>query len=341
MSTANEAPWLAAWRIWMGLAGTAFKSPTGVDAAAPRAMANAGFAQSYMDFARIVQQILKHGGGGNFAQRLIGALQGLMSKSGGSAAGTNALNAFLRAAPSAALASLPDANAGQAWQQWTNTVQNWSAEWLALPSLGPQREWQEMLKDLQRAAQAEQVARGRIDEHYRLATRTALARFGHFLHDDSGTPITTVRALYDAWIDHAEAAYAERVMGEEFSKEFGAWVNAGSGVRLVVRALGSRVGALFDLPGREEIDALIARQQTLQRELAALRAAPAAPFTGTPMNSPPATSATRQAVNASRPRVKTATKKIAKAPRAATSAARKRTTLGDEFDIAHFLDEGK
>ncbi len=81
-----------------------------------------------------------------------------------------------------------------------------------------------------------------------------------------------MRALYDLWIDEAEAAYAERVMSDAFARDFAAWVNGGSDVRLAVRKLGGRLSALFDAPGREEIDALLERQQTMQRELDALRA---------------------------------------------------------------------
>ena len=362
MSNANEAPWLAAWRTWMGLAGKAFKSPAGANPFEPRATAAAGFAQAYLDFARVVQQILKHGGGGDFASRFVSALQAAGRTGTGPAVGNDLLNAFLRAAPSALLSAFPDANAGQAWQQWSTTLQGWSAELLALPSLGPQREWQEMLKAVQRAALSEQAARARVDEHYRLAARTALERFGRFLHDDSGAPITTVRALYDAWIDQAEAAYAERVMSDAFAHDFGAWVDAGSDVRIALRALGGRLSAWFDTPRREEIDALIKRQHDLQRELATLRAerpaqrdrspsdAPAVDKIAEPVSAPtpPATRSARPRAKAARKAANTAlsvatvaSKKMAKTPRPATIKAGKTKPAAGEFDIAHILDRGK
>ncbi len=363
MSTANEAPWLAAWRTWMGLAGKAFKSPAGANPFEPRATAAAGFAQAYLDFARVVQQILSRGGGGDFASRFVSAVQSAGRAGTGPAAGNDLLNAFLRAAPSALLSAFPDANAGQAWQQWSATLQGWSAELLALPSVGPQREWQEMLKAVQRAALAEQGARARVDEHYRLANRTALERFGRFLRDDGGAPITTVRALYDAWIDQAEAAYAERVMGDAFAHDFGAWVDAGSDVRIALRALGGRWSALFDTPRREEIDALIKRQHDLQRELTTLRAeravARAEPHAASPPSSmvaeslpaaslPPAIGSVRprakparKAVNTLPPVAKVANKQITKTPRLVAAKARKNKPAGGEFDIAHILDAGK
>lgn len=362
MSTANEAPWLAAWRTWMGLAGKAFKSPAGANPFEPRATAAAGFAQAYLDFARVVQQILRQGGGGDFASRFVSALQAAGRAGTGPAVGNELLNVFLRAAPSALLSAFPDANAGQVWQQWSATLHGWSAELLALPSVGPQREWQEMLKAVQGAALSEQAARARVDEHYRLAARTALERFGRFLHDDSGAPITTVRALYDAWIDQAEAAYAERVMGDAFAGDFGAWVDAGSDVRIALRALGGRWSALFDTPRREEIDALIKRQHDLQRELATLRAerpaqrprppsdVPALNSVAEPLSAPPPPArrsaappakAARKAANTLLSVAEVASKKMAKTPRPATTKAGKSKPAAGEFDIAHILDAGK
>lgn len=359
MSADYGAPWLAAWRSWMDLAGKSFTSASGAKQFDPGP--SAGFAQAYLDFARVVQQILKYGGGGDFATRFINAMRGAAHTGAGQAANNDLLNAFLRAAPSALLASFPHANAGQAWQQFSTTLQGWSAELLVLPSVGPQREWLEMLKAVQHATLTEQVARARLDEHYRLVTRSALERFGRFLQDDNAPPITTVRALFDAWIEHAEAAYAERVMGDTFARDFGAWVDAGSDVRLALRALGGRVSAFFDTPGREEIDALIKRQYDLQRELAMLRAQrPCAPADASTVVAPiktvePAaaqlspqtidttarTKPTRKARPALPAVAKVANKKLANAPRVAAPKARKNKPARSEFDIAHILDAGK
>lgn len=358
MSADYGAPWLAAWRSWMGLASKGFTSAPEAKPFEPGA--GAGFAQAYLNFARVVQQILKQGGGADFASRFINALQGA-GHVAGPAAGNDLLNAFLRAAPSALLASFPHANTGQAWQQLSSTLQGWSAELLALPSLGPQREWLEMLKAVQHATLTAQVSRARVDEHYRLATRTALERFGRFLQDDSGAPITTVRALFDAWIEQAEAAYRERVMGDAFARDFAAWVDAGSDVRLALRTLGGRVSAVFDTPGREEIDALIKRQYDLQRELATLRAERVAPraesetsFASPSLSvvEPPAAHASPQLVGveplrkarpAPPPAAKVANKKPGKVTRVATPKIPKSKSkpARSEFDIAHILDAGK
>ena len=357
MSADKEAPWVAAWREWTTLASKGFKPAPSAQPFEPRAASASGFAEAYLAFARGIQQMMKQGGGEDFASRFVQSLQSAALSGAGPAANDDFLNAFLRAAPNALLGAFPDAHAGLAWRQWSTTVMSWASELLALPAVGPQREWQEMLKAVQRAVLAETEARAVIDEHYRLATRAALHAFADYLKDDSGPPISTLRALYDAWIDHAEAAYAGRVMSEDFARDFAAWVNAGSEVRLAVRGLGGRLSALFDAPGRDEIDALLERQQAMQRELAALRAEREAarsevraPVSAAALVSvaevlvsdpavakPPPRAVSKKLV----PAAKASGAKTAKAPRPSTAKVGRSKPLRGEFDIGHILHAGK
>lgn len=360
MSAGNEAPWAAAWREWVSLAGQGFKSASAGQPFAPQAASANGFAESYFAFARAIQQILKQGGRADFANRFIQSLQAAARQGANATNSDNFLNVFLRAMPSALLGAFPDANAGRAWQQWSATLEGWAAQWLALPAVGPQREWQESVQAVQGAVLAEQGARTIVDEHYRLATRAALERFARYLQNDDGAPITTLRALYDAWIDQAEAAYAERVMSDAFARDFAAWVNAGSDVRLAVRGLNGRLTAMFDAPQRAEIDALLERQQAMQRELAALRVERQAPReavrTAVPVVEPqvevskleaPASAANtstrparKRAVAKARP-VKSIGEKSASQARPSAPKVRQQKPAGGEFDIAHILDAGK
>lgn len=357
MSADKEAPWAAAWREWMTLASKGFKPGPGAQPFAPRTASASGFAEAYLAFARGIQQMMKQSGGEDFAGRFVQSLQSAARAGAGPAANDDFLNAFLRAAPRALLGALPDAHGGQAWQQWSTTLINWASELLALPSVGPQREWQEMLKAVQRAALAETAARAAIDEHYRLATRAALQAFADYLKDDGGAPISTLRALYDAWIDHAEAGYAARVMSEDFARDFAAWVNAGSEVRLAVRGLGSRLSAVFDAPGRDEIDALLERQQAMQRELAALRAEREAARSETRaavsasslvsvaavlVADPPVAKPLPRAVsNKAVPAAKVSGPKTVSRSRHSTAKVGRSKPARGEFDIGHILDAGK
>ncbi len=348
MNADKDAPWAAAWREWMTLVSKGFKPGASADHSDLRAASASGFAGAYLAFARTIQQMLKQGGGNDFAARFVQALQAAARQGIDPAANDDFLNAFVGAAPGALLGAFPDAHAGQAWRQWSTTLTSWSTELLALPAVGPQREWQEMLKAVQRTLLTESQARAVIDEHYRLAMRTALQGFAAYLKDDSGPPITTLRALYDAWIDHAEAGYAERVMSEAFACDFAAWVNAGSEVRLALRGLGGRMSALFDAPGRDEIDALLERQQAMQRELAALRAevhpAPSVVPTVAEVTAAvshatmtPAQPETKKLV---RP-VKAVSHKTTTPPRTRAPKVRKSKPSRGEFDIGHILNAGK
>lgn len=353
---------MAAWRQWVGLVSSGIKAGD-THAFTPGHAAASGFGEAYQSFARAIAQMLAQGGDNEFARRFIEALNSA-ARYGGPAGNDDFLNVFLRSTPRALLSAFPDAGAGHAWQQCSMTLTKWAQELLALPSVGPQREWQEMLKAVQRALLLEQQTRAALDEHYRLASRAAIARFATTLEDDNGPPITTVRGLYDAWIDEAEAAYAARVMSEPFAQDFAAWVNAGSDVRLAVRRLGGRMSALFDVPGREEMDALLERQHAMQRELANLRAERDATRSATPLapSAPVATAVSQQPVEpqagtptakarsrnvksrkVSFPEPAKATDKV-KAPKPArprSPALRKAKPARGEFDISHILDAGK
>jgi class III poly(R)-hydroxyalkanoic acid synthase PhaE subunit len=357
MSGDQQAPWAAAWREWMSLASKGFKPSATTNSFDPRAASASNFAEPYLAFVRAIQQMLTQGGGQDFARRFVEALRSAARQPAGAEANDEFLNIFLRAAPAALLGAFPDANAGQAWRQFSTTLAAWAGELLALPAVGPQREWADMLKTVQRAVLSETQARAVLDEHYRLATRAALHGFANFLSADDGTPIATVRALYDAWIEQAEAAYAERVMSEAFARDFAGWVNAGSDVRLALRSLGGRLSALFDAPAREEIDALLERQQAMQRELSALRAerqetrdelriaeSPVNADAVVERSTPPVIKTTTRAARATTRTVvrpaSTIEKSTAK-PRAKVPKPRQPKAARGEFDIARILDGGK
>lgn len=348
MSGGDELPWVKAWREWTESASRGFKAGSG-QAFAPDAAHRLG--DAFQSFARAIQAMLKQSGGEDFARRFVEMLLSAAGQ-GGAVNDNDFLNAVLASAPRALLGVFPDAGAGQAWLQWSATGQSWAQEILALPSIGPQREWQEMLKAVQAAALNERHARSLIDEHYRLVTRAALLRLASALEDHTGPPIRTVRALYDLWIDQAEAAYFERVMSERYARDFAAWVDSGSALRLAVRKLGGRLSALFDAPGREEIDALLERQQAMQRELDALRAAhaqPRAEASPAAPERPPGRQSVARATSANGKKAAPARSKPAPANTMNNAAAtparskppRPRKAARGEFDIGHILDANK
>lgn len=272
---ANEGvlPWLEAWRKWTNIVIDA-----GAGAAAGKAGLHAsaagGFARAYIDFSNVLIKLLDDANPTDLASKLLDALA--RSNGGRGSPGDAIINAFIAAAPATMLGLLPNANVAQSWQQWITTLGDWSNELLALPALGPTREWSGKIAAIQRAVLAEREAAIVISSHYRTAFEAGLRGLAVHLSDHSGPPITTVRGVYDAWVTQAEGAYRAQVMAVEFSRDFAQWVNAGSALRLAVRGLGERLGALFDLPQRSEIDILLQRHQALRAEFLASRSERAA-----------------------------------------------------------------
>ncbi|MDJ0955279.1 MAG: class III poly(R)-hydroxyalkanoic acid synthase subunit PhaE [Arenicellales bacterium] len=84
-------------------------------------------------------------------------------------------------------------------------------------------------------------------------------------------PITTVRELYDLWIECSEESYTQKVLTDEYSEIHGAMVNA-------LMALKHQSGQMMDdwagalnMPTRQEMDTIHQRFQSSRRSSAALR----------------------------------------------------------------------
>lgn len=161
-------------------------------------------------------------------------------------------------------------------------------QWLRMPAFGPAREHQERWQAL---AAAMTTLQQKNDDYTALmleAGRDAFERFERKLAERSepGRQLQSARALFDLWIDAAEEAYAEIALSPRFRRVYGDLVNAQMRVRAGVQAEVERIGALFGIPGRTEVDAAHRRIAELERQLRrmsagrtaepARRAAPAA-----------------------------------------------------------------
>jgi class III poly(R)-hydroxyalkanoic acid synthase PhaE subunit len=145
--------------------------------------------------------------------------------------------------------------------------------WLELPTFGLAREHQERGQDLQRAWLDYQEASRAYGEQVMRATTDAFRKMEGLLaeHEEPGRQVRNVRALYDLWIDAAEAAYADVAMTPEFSSATGALVNAQMRLRLAMNGEIERVAMQFGLPGRTEVDSLAREVRELKREVRRLR----------------------------------------------------------------------
>lgn len=233
----------------------------------------------------------------------------------------------------------------------SDTADAWSRELLGLPVLGPQREWQAAGRRLVEAGLAERAAQRHLLAHHVAATRSALRAFAAFLRDEDGPPLTTLRAVYDAWIGIADEAWRATLMSADYGRDFGAWVNRVSALRQAWSALDERVAALDGRPTRAAFEALLARQEALAAELERLRAVPADPpamvVDEQPATPPREARAAPAAARPARQRPAAGAKSTPPAraakPRNAPGtrrAARKSATRAAEFDITSILEGG-
>lgn len=180
-------------------------------------------------------------------------------------------------------------------------------QWLRMPAFGPAREHQERWQAL---AAAMMTLQQKNDDYTTLmleAGREAFERFERKLGERSepGRQLQSARALFDLWIDAAEEAYAEIALTPRFRRVYGDLVNAQMQVRAGVQAEVERMGALFGMPGRTEVDAAHKRIAELERQLRRMAAgrggaAPvrrAAPTTANEAEAPPAAPAAKRATS--------------------------------------------
>jgi Poly(R)-hydroxyalkanoic acid synthase subunit (PHA_synth_III_E) len=101
--------------------------------------------------------------------------------------------------------------------------------------------------------------------HWSAVARNAGERFAARVAS-SAAPLnaTTIRMLYDEWIECAEQAYAATVHTEEFCRTQAELVNIMTALILQLRRQGESFAAMFGLATRTELDAL--RQQVKDKQ---------------------------------------------------------------------------
>ena len=80
-----------------------------------------------------------------------------------------------------------------------------------------------------------------VRAHYRKSTLDALKNFSSFLRDKNGKKLSSLRDIYNVWIDKAEEAYYTSVMTLDFSKNFGDMINNTSAMQKAVKVFRSAV----------------------------------------------------------------------------------------------------
>jgi poly[(R)-3-hydroxyalkanoate] polymerase subunit PhaE len=182
--------------------------------------------------------------------------------------------------PPPAFNRLSGDEAQQRFQAWLKATR----DWLGASADGPhgaghadQQALLEALADLAAQQQRYQALLGQVQAH-------GLGMLQQRLGAATGEA-STMRSLYDAWVEVAEEAYNDAALSSEFREAYGDLTNAQVRVRNLQQEQFSRVGEQLGMPGRGDLDALARSIQDMRREIAQLRqqvAAVTSPEASTP-----------------------------------------------------------
>lgn len=150
----------------------------------------------------------------------------------------------------------------------SNPMQEQVSKFLSIPTVGYSRESQEQYQilaqrqmDYMAATQAYQMAFGKLGMESAKGFQAALQN-----RTKEGKPISSLRELYDQWVEMSEAAYAEFVMTEEYQTLYGRMVNTLLALKQqMARMVDSTLEAMH-MPTHAEISTLQCRQQELRRD---------------------------------------------------------------------------
>jgi ribosomal protein L29 len=161
----------------------------------------------------------------------------------------------------------------EGWTRAADDLHRNLERFLSVPGLGYTREWQEQGQELARLGLNYQRA---LQEYLSLFQRLnldALNRLQAALAQGAETekPVTTLRGLYDVWVDASEAAYLDLVGTESHAQAYGRMVNALMALKHHGRNMVDEAVGAMGLPTRHGFNALQRRHQELRRQLAAVR----------------------------------------------------------------------
>lgn len=144
---------------------------------------------------------------------------------------------------------------------------------LATPSFGMSREGQERLRKLSALALRYQQAMDKYTEAFAAqgqdsvqALRTRIQKLA-----DDGKKVSSLRELYDLWVDVSEETYAKFAASEQYQMLYGELVNAFLLLKQSMNEHLDQEFKAFGLPVRADYEAAIKKQHELKRENNQLR----------------------------------------------------------------------
>ena len=161
------------------------------------------------------------------------------------------------------------------YREWTKLAKPLEADarsFMTMPAFGMNRESTERQQALMQGFADYQEKNNRYNALMFKASRLGLDKFESKLGERSepGREITSMRGLYDVYVDAAEEGYAEIALSDEFREVYGAMVDAQMRVRQMVQGEVERSTASMGMPGRTELDSVHKRVHDLRRRVANL-----------------------------------------------------------------------
>lgn len=154
-------------------------------------------------------------------------------------------------------------------KQFTEPFRQQMASGMSMPAFGQHREEVERNQALATALVDLQEPMGLYQAEMLQAAKRGLEIFELKLAEraEPGRELSSMRAVYDLWIDAAEEGYAEVALSPGFRKAYGAMANAQMRVRQLIQQQVERSTAAFGMPGRTEMDSVLRQLHDLRRRL--------------------------------------------------------------------------
>jgi class III poly(R)-hydroxyalkanoic acid synthase PhaE subunit len=150
----------------------------------------------------------------------------------------------------------------------SHAVKDQVNKFLSIPAVGYTREAQEQYQilaqrqmDYMGAMQAYQGAFGKLGFETTKQFQQSLQE-----RAKEGKPISSLRELYDQWVEMSEAAYADFVMTQEYQTLYGRLVNTLLAVKQQMARMVDQTLEAMHMPTHAEISTLQCRQQELRRD---------------------------------------------------------------------------
>lgn len=158
------------------------------------------------------------------------------------------------------------------WPALMGPLENETQRLLGIPAIGYNRESQEKMQHALQLHLAHQHAVNRFSVAMSGLTSESMDRMLQKLiaMGEKGEKVTTLRGLYDLWVDSSEEVFARYAMTDEFARLYGEVVNTLMAFRLHAQKMVDDALSQMNLPTRRELDTQHERFQALRRKVADL-----------------------------------------------------------------------